>query len=114
MQTKIGPAQEHRITIVSVRMSSTTKPGRTGEAIVTFDKEFHNNQGSTPPLTRYVATVRYEYRPRSMKTAVDQNENPFGFVVLSYRSDAELISPAAAGASAPGANAEQPRGASTS
>ena len=114
MQTKIGPAQEHRITVVSVRMSSTTKPGRTGEAIVTFDKEFHNNQGSTPPLTRYVATVRYEYRPRSMKTAVDQNENPFGFVVLSYRSDAELISPAAAGASAPGANVEQPRGASAS
>ena len=107
MQTKLGTAQEHRVTIVSVRLSSTTKPGRHGEAIVTYDKEIHNNQGPTPPVIRYVATVRYEYRPRSMKSAVDRNENPFGFVVLSYRTDAELISPAAP---ASGANADQQRG----
>jgi len=107
MQTKLGATQEHRITIVSVRLSSTTKPGRHGEAIVTYDKEIHNNQGPTPPVIRYVATVRYEYRPRSMKSAVDRNENPFGFVVLSYRTDAELISPAAP---ASGANADQLRG----
>jgi type IV secretion system protein VirB8 len=109
MQTKIGTAQEHRVTIVSVRMSSTTKPGRNGEAIVTFDKEIRTNQGQPLPITRYVATVRYEYRPRSMKTAVDQNENPFGFVVLSYRADPELISPAPAGPP-PQASAEQQRG----
>jgi type IV secretion system protein VirB8 len=105
MQTKLAATQEHRVTVVSVRMSTTTKPGRQGEAIVTYDKELHNNQGPTPPVVRYVATVRYEYRPRSMKTAVDRNENPFGFVVLSYRSDAELISPAAPGASAVGGTA---------
>lgn len=114
LQTKAGPGQEHRVTVISVRMSSTTKPGRNGEAIVTFDKDVHNNQGLTPPLTRYVATVRYEYRPRSMKTAVDQNENPFGFVVLSYRADAELISPAATGAPPPAAITEPPRGSSAS
>ena len=107
MQTKLGATQEHRITIVSVRLSSTTKPGRHGEAIVTYDKKIHNNQGPTPPVIRYVGTVRYEYRPRSMKSAVDRNENPFGFVVLSYRTDAELISPAAP---ASGANADQQRG----
>jgi type IV secretion system protein VirB8 len=114
MQTKVGTAQEHRVTIVSVRMSSTTKPGRFGEAIVTYDKEIHNNQGQTPPITRYVATVRYEYRPRSIKTAVDQNENPFGFVVLSYRADAELVAPAPApapaGAPPAVANTEAQRG----
>jgi len=110
MQTKLGTSQENRVTIVSVRLSSTTKPGRHGEAIVTYDKEIHNNQGPTPPVTRYVATVRYEYRPRSMKTAVDRNENPFGFVVLSYRTDAELISPAAPAA---GSSTGQQRGASS-
>jgi type IV secretion system protein VirB8 len=113
MQTKIGTAQEHRVTIVSVRMSSTTKPGRNGEAIVTFDKELHSNQGQSAPITRYVATVRYEYRPRSMKTAVDQNENPFGFVVLSYRADAELVSPAPTAPPPPVANAEPQRGATS-
>lgn len=96
MQTKLGTAWEHRITIVSVRMSTTTNAGRNGEAIVTFDKEIKSSQGTTPITTRYVATVRFEYRPKSMKKDVDRIENPFGFVVLSYRADPELIAPAAA------------------
>ena len=54
----------------------------------------------TPTTTRYVATVRFEYRPKSMKKDVDRIENPFGFVVLSYRADPELITPAPAVADA--------------
>jgi type IV secretion system protein VirB8 len=93
MQTKVGTTQEHRVTLVSVRMSTTTKPGRSGEAIVTFDKEIKSNQGTPPTTTRYVATVRFEYRPKAMKEAVDRIENPFGFVVLSYRAEPELLTP---------------------
>jgi type IV secretion system protein VirB8 len=101
MQTKVGKAEEHQVTMVSVRMSTTTKAGRSGEAIVTFDKLIKNNQGASPPPTRYVATVRFEYRPEAMKAAVDRLENPFGFVVLSYRADAELLTPGAAPAAGP-------------
>ncbi len=100
MQTKLGTTWEHRISVVSVRMSTTTNPGRNGEAIVTFDKEIKSSQGMTPKTTRSVATVRFEYRPKSMKKDVDRIENPFGFVVLSYRADPELIAPAAAVADA--------------
>lgn len=102
MQTKVGTTQEHRITLVSVRMSTTTQPGRNGEAIVTFDKEIKSNQGTPPTTTRYVATVRFEYRPKAMKEAVDRIENPFGFVVLSYRADPELLTPSTAPAAAGG------------
>ena len=101
MQTKLGTTWEHRVSVVSVRMSTTTSPGRNGEAIVTFDKEIKEYQGMTPTTTRYVATVRFEYRPKSMKKDVDRIENPFGFVVLSYRADPELITPAPAVADGP-------------
>ncbi len=101
MQTKLSTTWEHRVTVISVRMSTTTTPGRNGEAIVTFDKELKSNQGMSPTTTRYVSTVRFEYRPRSMKKDVDRIENPFGFVVLSYRADPELLTPGTAPAISP-------------
>lgn len=101
MQTKIGTTWEHRVTVISVRMSTTTNPGRSGEAIVSFDKELKSSQGMSPTTTRYVATVRFEYRPKSMKKDVDRIENPFGFVVLSYRADPELLTPGTAPAADP-------------
>jgi type IV secretion system protein VirB8 len=93
MQTKIGTAQEHRISIVSARPSTTSKAGREGEVIVTFDKEIKITQGISPAVGRYVATVKFEYRPKSIKRDVDRIENPLGFVVLSYRTEAELVNP---------------------
>lgn len=104
MQTKLGTSQEHRVTVISVRMSSTTRPGQGGEAIVTFDKQL-KSQNASPALTRYVSTVRFEYRPAAMKRDVDRIENPFGFVVLSYRADPELLAPGAMPAPAAGAEA---------
>lgn len=94
MHTTIAATQEHRVTVVSARLSRIPQGGKNGEAIVTFDKEVRSNQGSTPTTTRYVATVRYEYRPDAMKKDADRIENPFGFVVTAYRADAELVSPA--------------------
>jgi type IV secretion system protein VirB8 len=94
MHTAIAGTQEHRVTVVSVRLSRLPQGGKNGEAIVTFDKEIRSTQGQTPVTTRYVATVRYEYRPGAMKKDTDRIENPFGFVVTGYRADAELVSPA--------------------
>lgn len=93
MQDKVGRTQEHVITVINVRMSTTTDPGRTGEAIVTFDKEIKSTQGNPSIKGRYVATVRYEYEPGAMKSDADRIENPFGFLVLNYRVDAELVAP---------------------
>ena len=93
MQTAIAAKEEHRVTVISARLSRAPAPGKPGEAIVTFDREIRSNQGQTPTTTRYVAAVRYEYRPAAMKKDVDRIENPFGFVVVAYRADAELITP---------------------
>lgn len=99
MQEKVARTQEHLITIVNVRMSTTTQAGRAGEAIVTFDKEVRSTQGNAPVTTRNVATVRYEYQPQAMTKEVDRIENPFGFLVLNYRVDVEWVAPPAASSS---------------
>jgi type IV secretion system protein VirB8 len=94
MQVAIAATQEHRVTVISARLSRAAQSGKPGEAIVTFDREIRYTQGQSPTTTRYVATVRYEYRPSAMKKDADRIENPFGFVVVAYRADAELVSPA--------------------
>ena len=104
MQATIAATQEHRVTVVSVRLTrGAPAAGRPGEAVVTFDREVRFTQGQAPTTTRYVATVRYEYRPAAMKKDVDRIENPFGFVVVAYRADAELVAPAKALDAPPGA-----------
>ena len=102
MQMSVGATQEHRVTVISARLSRAPQPGKPGEAIVTFDREIRYTQGQTPTNTRYVATVRYEYRPSAMKSNVDRIENPFGYVVVAYRADAELVAPAKPTDSPPG------------
>ena len=85
---------EHRVTVVSVRLTKAPMAGKPGEAVVTFDRQVRPAQGQVPVTTRYVSTVRYEYRPAAMKKPADRIENPFGFVVTGYRADAELVAPA--------------------
>jgi len=94
MQAVIAAKEEHRVTVVSVRLTRSPAPGRSGEAVVTFDRQIRSAQGQTPVTTRFVSTVRYEYRPAAMKKPADRIENPFGFVVTGYRADAELVAPA--------------------
>ena len=96
MQATVAATQEHRVTVISARLSRPPQPGKPGEAIVTFDREIKYTQGQSPTNTRYVATVRYEYRPSAMKKDADRIENPFGYVVVAYRADAELVAPAKA------------------
>ena len=93
MQAVIAGREEHRVTVVSVRLSRSPTAGKAGEAVVTFDRQIRPMQGQAPVTTRFVSTVRYEYRPSAMKKPADRIENPFGFVVTGYRADAELVAP---------------------
>ena len=93
MQTVIAAKEEHRVTVVSVRLTRSPVAGKSGEAVVTFDRQIRPTQGQTPITTRFVSTVRYEYRPTAMKKPADRIENPFGFVVTGYRADADLVAP---------------------
>ena len=90
LHEKRGDKELHRVTVISVRLSSGYVPGRQGESLLTYEREVRTPNGPAAEVTRHVATVRYEYRPTSMKRQVDRIENPFGFVVLAYRSDQEI------------------------
>ena len=94
MQAVIAAKEEHRVTVVSVRLTRSPVAGKSGEAVVTFDRQIRPTQGQSPVTTRFVSTVRYEYRPTAMKKPADRIENPFGFVVTGYRADADLVAPA--------------------
>ena len=92
-QTVMGAKEDDTVSLVSIRMTSDTKPGRSGEAIATYDKETTNSQGLPPTTVRFVETLRFEYRPSALASPIDRLENPFGFVVLAKRTDQELVSP---------------------
>ena len=93
LQSVIAAKEEHRVTVVSVRLTRAPLAGKSGEAVVTFDRQIRPTQGQTPVTTRFVSTVRFEYRPTAMKKPADRIENPFGFVVTGYRADADLVAP---------------------
>ncbi len=105
---KLQDKELRRVTVIGVRPSGSPTgemtPGKSGEALVTYEREVRSQGIPTPVVTRYVATVRYEYRPASVKKPADRLENPFGFVVTAYRTDAEVAPSrveAAAAAAAP-------------
>jgi type IV secretion system protein VirB8 len=102
LQTVIAGKEEHRVTLVSVRLTRSPTAGKPGEAVATFDRQVRPAQGLPAVTTRFVSTVRYEYRPAAMKLPTDRIENPLGFVVTGYRADAELVAstPAVVGMSA--------------
>lgn len=93
LQTVFADKLEHRVTVVSVRLARLAQKGQGGEAVVTFDKQTRPANSPAVTTSRFVATVRYEYRPSLMKKPADRIENPFGFVVVGYRADAELTAP---------------------
>lgn len=90
LHDKLQDKELRRVTIIGVRPSGETVPGKSGEALVTYEREVRSQGTPAPVVTRYVATVRYEYRPTAVKKHADKLENPFGFVVTAYRSDAEV------------------------
>jgi type IV secretion system protein VirB8 len=91
LQKKLGAGEDWRITIVGVRLSAAGRAGNKGEAQVTYDKVVRLVDRNLPEVTtRHVASVVYQYQPKVLAKEKDRLENPFGFVVLAYRSDPEI------------------------
>ncbi len=98
LQKKLGPAEDWRINVIGVRLAASGRAGNRGEAQVTYDKVVRLTDRNLPDVTtRHVASVVFEYQPKVLAKEKDRLENPFGFVVLAYRSDPE-INTAATGA----------------
>jgi type IV secretion system protein VirB8 len=93
LQKKLGPQEEWRVHIVTVRLAPSGRAGNKGEATVTYDKVVRQTERNLPAAsTRHVASVVYQYQPKVLARERDRLENPLGFVVTAYRSDPEISS----------------------
>ncbi|RVT50759.1 virB8 family protein [Rubrivivax albus] len=102
LHKRLASHEEWRIEIVSVRLAPGGRQGNRGEAIVTYDKRISRPDRSLPDQSsRHVASVVYDYQPRVLTREKDRLENPFGFVVVAYRSDPEIGGDAVATAGRP-------------
>jgi type IV secretion system protein VirB8 len=96
LQKKLGASEDWRINVVGVRLAASGRSGNRGEATVTYDKVVHLTDRNLPDVTtRHVASVVFQYQPKVLAKERDRLENPFGFVVMAYRSDPEINTPAA-------------------
>lgn len=91
LQKKLTSGEEWRINVINVRLSAAGRKGNRGEATVTYEKLVRLTDRNLPDATtRHVATLVYEYQPKVLAKEKDRLENPFGFVVVAYRSDPEI------------------------
>ena len=91
LQKKVGAREDWRIQIVGVRLAASGRSGSRGEATVTYDKVVRLVDRNVPDaVTRHVASAVFEYQPKVLAKESDRLDNPFGFVVLAYRSDPEI------------------------
>jgi type IV secretion system protein VirB8 len=91
LQKKLGASEDWRIHVVGVRLAASGRAGNRGEAQVTYDKVVRLVDRNLPEVTtRHVASVVYQYQPKVLAKEKDRLENPFGFVVVAYRSDPEI------------------------
>jgi type IV secretion system protein VirB8 len=100
LQKKLSATEEWRVNVISVRLSAAKRQGNRGEATVTYEKSVRLTDRNLPDtVTRHVATLVYEYQPKALAKEKDRIDNPFGFVVIAYRSDPEIstTTPAAPG-----------------
>ena len=96
LQKKLAATEDWRINIVGVRLAATGRAGNKGDASVTYDKVVRQTERNLPDVTtRHVASIVYQYQPKVLAKESDRLENPFGFVVVAYRSDPEVNTPAA-------------------
>ena len=86
-----------RVSIVGVRFPPMAPGGSTPnvrerEAYVTFDRQAYDvhERANAAPAQRFVASLRFEYRPKLVQTDAERIENPLGFLVSAYRVDAEF------------------------
>jgi type IV secretion system protein VirB8 len=94
LQKKLGASEDWRINVVGVRLAASGRSGKLGnggEATVTYDKVVRLTDRNLPDVTtRHVASVVFQYQPKVLAKERDRLENPFGFVVMAYRSDPEI------------------------
>jgi type IV secretion system protein VirB8 len=91
LQKKLGAAEDWRIHVVGVRLAASGRAGNRGEAQITYDKVVRLTDRNLPEVTtRHVASVVYQYQPKVLAKEKDRLENPFGFVVVAYRSEPEI------------------------
>ena len=91
LQKKVGASEDWRINVVGVRLAASGRSGNRGEATVTYDKVVRLTDRNLPDVTtRHVASVVFQYQPKVLAKERDRLENPFGFVVMAYRSDPEI------------------------
>lgn len=91
LQKKLGASEDWRISVVGVRLAASGRAGNRGEAQVTYDKVVRLTDRNLPEVTtRHVASVVFQYQPKVLAKEADRLENPFGFVVMAYRSDPEI------------------------
>lgn len=96
LQKKLSASEDWRINVVGVRLAASGRSGNRGEATVTYDKVVRLTDRNLPEVTtRHVASVVFQYQPKVLAKERDRLENPFGFVVMAYRSDPEINTPAA-------------------
>ena len=96
LQKKLGASEDWRINVVGVRLAASGRSGNRGEATITYDKVVRLTDRNLPDVTtRHVASVVFQYQPKVLAKERDRLENPFGFVVMAYRSDPEINTPAA-------------------
>jgi type IV secretion system protein VirB8 len=89
---KLGNAVRATVTILSI------VPTGHGIATVRFSKRAQRLSGGeagSEEVSRWVATIAYEYRNPSKLRESLRLTNPFGFQALSYRVDPELLPDAA-------------------
>ena len=99
VQKRLASSEEWRINVINVRLSPGGRKGNRGEATVSYEKLVRLTDRNLPDATtRHVATLVYEYQPKVLAKEKDRLENPFGFVVVAYRSDPELDTAAPAAA----------------
>lgn len=108
---RLADRTQWRIAIVGVRFSplgevpatSGGAPVRFREAFVTFDRQIFavRERSAVGPAQRFVASLRFEYRPRLAMSDAERIENPLGFVVTAYRTDAEFVGAGDQGRSSP-------------
>ncbi|MBE7418426.1 MAG: type IV secretion system protein [Ideonella sp.] len=96
LQKKLAAGEDWRINVIGVRLAASGRKSNRGEAQVTYDKVARLTDRNLPETTtRHVASVVYEYQPKVLAREKDRIENPFGFVVVAYRSDPEINTTAA-------------------
>ncbi len=80
-----GPEAKIDVVIKSVNQLDT------GVAQVRFTRTLRKPRDNRTVTRGYVATIGYEFRPETKKLLQEVWGNPLGFVVTSYRVDAETL-----------------------